>query len=188
MPVLFAGLLEAHGQLGPAEVRPKARWMAANTLRKAALLGIPLLPPPFHPFNPLLALRVSGLPMEAEARRALVGALLDAVWARQLHVMDPDVVARVASEIGLDGPALVAAAGEPEAKARLRAETDAAIERHVFGVPTMLVGDWLFWGYDDLPYMELLLEGRDPLEASDVARWTGPPRPAAVRRRFREGS
>jgi len=186
VPVLFAGLLEAHGQLGPAEVRPKAIWMAANNLRKAALLGVPLHPPPFHPFNPLLALRVSGLPMAEEQRRALVGALLDAVWARQLHVMDPAVVARVASEQGLDGEKLVAQAGEPEAKARLRTETDAAIARGVFGVPTMLVDDQLFWGFDDLPYLEMLLAGEDPLARSDLAHWSRAPRPAAVRRRFRE--
>ena len=45
VPVLFAGLLKAHGQLGPAEVPPKVRWMLNNTLRKAALLDIPLKPP-----------------------------------------------------------------------------------------------------------------------------------------------
>ena len=56
VPVLFAGLLEAHGQLGPAEVRPKALWMFKNNLRKAALLGLTLRPPRFHPFNPLLPL------------------------------------------------------------------------------------------------------------------------------------
>ena len=58
VPVLFAGLLKAHGQLGPAEVPAKALWMARNNLRKAARLALPLNPPAFHPFNPLLALRV----------------------------------------------------------------------------------------------------------------------------------
>ena len=61
VPVLFAGLLEAYGQLGPAEVPVKAAWMAKNNLRKAVRLGIPLRPPVHHPFNPLLALRISSL-------------------------------------------------------------------------------------------------------------------------------
>jgi len=56
VPVLFAGLLEAHGQLGPAEMPAKTRWMVRNNLRKAARLGVALNPPAFHPFNPLLAL------------------------------------------------------------------------------------------------------------------------------------
>ncbi|HVH05073.1 MAG TPA: DsbA family protein [Myxococcota bacterium] len=127
VPVLFAGLLEAHGQLGPAEVRPKALWMARNNLRKAALLGVPLHPPAHHPFNPLLSLRASGLPLPDAQRSALVTALFTAVWARGLHVSEPDVVAAVADQAGLDGRALVAEAAEPAAKARLRADTDAAI-------------------------------------------------------------
>jgi 2-hydroxychromene-2-carboxylate isomerase len=101
--------------------------------------------------------------------------------------MDPAVVARVAGEQGLDGQSLVAAGGEPEAKARLRSETDAAIARGVFGVPTMQVGEEIFWGFDDLPYLELHLSGRDPLVRADLTRWSGPPKPAAVRRRFRPG-
>src|SRR5690242_9358903 len=124
VPVLFAGLLEAHGQLGPAEVPAKSRWMAKNNARKAVLLGVPLNPPAFHPFNPLLALRVSSLALDGAPRRALIGALFEAVWVRALHVSEPAVVARVGDEIGLDGAALVARAQEAECKARLRAQTD----------------------------------------------------------------
>ena len=185
IPVLFAGLLEAHGQLGPAEVRPKALWMAKNNLRKAIRLGLPLNRPRHHPFSPLLSLRISGLPMPDAERSALIDALFDAVWARELHVSEPAVVAEIAAEVGLDGAKLVAQAQEPEAKARLRAQTDAAIAAGVFGVPTMIVGDELFWGYDDWPYLELFLEGKDPLGPHEMAKWTASVRPSAVRRRFR---
>lgn len=183
--MLFAGLLEAHGQLGPAEVRPKAYWMFRNNLRKAALLGLPLRPPRFHPFNPLLALRVSSLPLPAEQRAALIGALFEAVWARELHVSEPDVVAAVADEVGLPGAALVEQASAPEAKALLRRQTDEAIAAGVFGVPTFLAGGELFWGYDDLPWLERFLAGNDPLDPDQLARWTRPVPPSAVRRRFR---
>jgi 2-hydroxychromene-2-carboxylate isomerase len=77
--------------------------MTSNFLRKAALLGLPLNSPPFFPFNPLLALRVSLLPVEPEQRRALIDALFKAVWVRALHVSEPSVVERVANEIGLPG-------------------------------------------------------------------------------------
>lgn len=184
VPVLFAGLLEAHGQLGPAEVRPKAFWMWKNNLRKAALLGVPLRPPAFHPFNPLLALRVSSLPLSDAERERLVDGLFRAVWVDGLHVSEPDVVARVADAAGLDGAALVARAGEPAAKARLRARTDEAIADGVFGVPAFQVGGELFWGYDDLPYLELHLAGRDPLP-EQAPKAAGAPRASAMRRRFR---
>ena len=185
VPVLFAGLLEAHGQLGPAEIPAKALWTAKNNVRKAALLDVPLNPPAFHPFNPLLALRVSSLPVDAAARRALIAALFDAVWVRGLHVSDPAVVERVAGELSLDGAALVAQAQLPDSKARLRRQTDDAIARGVFGVPSMEVGDELFWGYDDFPYLELCLAGKDPLDGERWQKWFGAPRPSAVRRRFR---
>jgi len=186
VPVLFAGLLEAHGQLGPAEVRPKAYWMARNNLRKAAVLGIALRPPRFHPFNPLLALRVSSLPMAEAQRAALVGALFEAVWSRELHVSEPDVVARVADEAGLAGEALVREAQGAEAKARLRRQTDDAVAAGVFGVPTFLAGTELFWGYDDVPWLERFLAGDDPLDAADAARWVRPISASAMRRRFRD--
>ena len=181
VPTLFAGLLGAHGQLGPAEVPAKGAWMARNNLRKAALLGVPLEPPIHHPFNPLLALRVSSLPASAEDRTRAIGALFGAVWVQRQHVSEPAVVARVLDAAGLAGARLVEEAhGEP-AKARLRSDTDAAIARGVFGVPTMIVGDELFWGYDDFPMLERHLAGRDPLTPEAVARWGGKPSPSAMR-------
>jgi 2-hydroxychromene-2-carboxylate isomerase len=188
VPVLFAGLLEAHGQLGPAEVRPKAYWMFRNNLRKAKLLGLELRPPRHHPFNPLLPLRVSSLPLPAPERAALIGALFEAVWSRELHASEPDVVAAVADGVGLPGKALVEQAGTPEVKARLRRQTDEAIAAGVFGVPTFLVGGELFWGYDDLPWLERFLAGTDPLDDAEVSRWIRPVTASAVRRRFREGA
>ena len=57
VPVVFGALLAAHGQLGPAEVPPKSRWMLRDVVRKARLAGVPLAPPHSHPFNPLPSLR-----------------------------------------------------------------------------------------------------------------------------------
>lgn len=184
-PVLFAGLLEAHGQLGPAEVPAKMRWMWRNTLRKAAELGIDLRPPVHHPFNPLLSLRVSLLPMTEEERGRLVGELFDAVWVHGQHISEASVVVRLADEIGLDGEALVAAAGEESSKALLRSRTEEAIAAGVFGVPTMIVDDELFWGFDDLPWLERRLAGKDPLAGRVLAEESRAPTASARRRRFR---
>ena len=183
VPVLFAGLLAAHGQLGPAEVPPKRTWMVLNNLRKAALLGIPLNPPAFHPYNPLLSLRISSLPLADDERASLVDALFDAVWARGLHVSEPDVVRQVADEAGLDGARLVEDAGVGESKARLRMQTDEAIAAGIFGVPMMGVDGQRFFGYDDLPYLELYLAGKDPLDPGELRKWTGSLREASAVRR-----
>ena len=184
VPVLYAALLDANGQLGPGEQPTKARWMMKNVTRKAALLGAPLNPPAYLPFNPLLALRVTIL-APAGDRAAVIDALFAAVWARRLHVSEPAVVEAILRDLGLDGGALVAEAREPEVKAILRRDTEAAVARGVFGVPTMEVAGELFWGYDDFPFLELFLAGKDPLPDELAGDRLGPPPASSQRRRFR---
>jgi 2-hydroxychromene-2-carboxylate isomerase len=187
VPVLYAALLDAHGQLGPGELPAKGRWMSKNMARKAVLLGVPLGAPAFLPFNPLLALRTTLLASRTPERDALIDALFRAVWAQGLHVSDAAVVERVANEVGLPGAELVAQTQSPEVKNQLRAQTDEAISRGVFGVPSMEVGDELFWGYDDFLFLELFLAGKDPIDAVEWRKLElGPPvRASSVRKQFR---
>ena len=182
VPVLFAGLLEATGQLGPAEVPAKSRWMLRNLLRKSAERGIPFAPPASHPFRPLLPLRVSSLPMQGEMRRRLVDGLFRATWVESRDVSDPATVAAIASAAGLDGAEALREAEGAEGKARLRRQTDDAIEAGVFGVPTLIVDGELFFGYDDHPWVERFLNGDDPLDR-EAARSFARVAPTARRRR-----
>jgi len=187
VPVLFAGLLEAHGTTGPAETPAKSIWMFKNNLRKAALLGVPLNSPAYHPFNPLLALRATTAARDADECDAFVTRLFEAVWVRGEHVSEPVVVEQAARDVGLDGAAIVAAAASADVKAALRQQTDDAIARGVFGVPSMEANGEIFWGYDDLPYLELFLAGDDPLAITAWGRAdVQAPRPSAMRRQHRE--
>jgi 2-hydroxychromene-2-carboxylate isomerase len=171
-PVLFAGLLNAHGQLGPAEVPPKARWMMLDVARKARRLGLPIAPPKTHPFPPLLALRVTHAAPAGEPKRKLIDGLFRAAWGESRDVSDPAEVSRIAGAAGLDGERLVKEAGTDAVKARLRDATDRALRDGVFGVPSMLVDGELFWGFDDFPHLELWLAGKDPLQPGDRERFT----------------
>jgi 2-hydroxychromene-2-carboxylate isomerase len=168
VPVLFAGFLKAFGQLGPAEIVPKFRWMNRNNLRKARILGIPLNPPKMHPYNPLFLLRLNAQPLAHDTRMQLTGVLLSAVWVDAIDPNDANAVSAYLDAQGLDGRALVEGASGDTAKAAVRANTDACIARGGFGVPTMIVGDEIFWGYDDLPYLEHLLADEDPLAGIDI--------------------
>ena len=186
VPVLYAALLDASGTLGPGETPAKGRWMMKNVQRKAILLDLPMQTPAYFPFNPVLALRMSLLPLETSMRHKLIDALFAAVWCRSLHVSESAVAESVANELGLPGASLVAQASQLDIKAQLRRRTDDAIERGVFGVPTMEVGDELFWGYDDFPYLELHLAGRDPLHQAGPKRLIdGTTQPSSLRRRVR---
>jgi 2-hydroxychromene-2-carboxylate isomerase len=172
VPVLFAGLLNAHGQLGPAEVAPKARWMMLDVARKARRLGIPIAPPASHPFPPLAALRATWAAPAGEPRRRLIDALFRAAWADSRDMGDPAVVAEAARAAGLDPDALLADTARDEVKARLRDATDAAVRDGVWGVPSFAVDGQIFWGFDDLGHLELFLAGRDPLLPGDAERFT----------------
>ena len=77
---------------------------------------------------------------------------------------------------------LLTRAGSDEIKLALRAATDGAWERGVFGVPSMRVGGELFFGYDDLPFLERFLSGEDPLDTRSLPAWDAV-RPSVVRRR-----
>lgn len=183
VPVLFAAMLDAHGHKGPAEIEPKRLYTFKHVTRLAHDLGVPLRPPPAHPFNPLLALRVASLPrLSADERLRVIDALYELVWARGIGVTDPAAVARELEAAGLPGPAMVAEASTPAVKDRVRSQTEDALARGVFGVPTFEVertGE-LFWGQDSIPHVERHLAGQDPVTPAWLEHWKDLPK-AAVR-------
>ena len=148
VPVLFAGLLKAYGHKGPAEIPEKRRQTYRMCVWLAREAGIPMRFPPAHPFNPLHALR---LLCAAGPTRAHVAAVFDAIWQRGEDVNAPAVFDALARELGLADAGAASAA--PEVKQRLIANTEAAIARGVYGVPTFDFGGELFWGLDALGMM-----------------------------------
>ena len=171
VPVLFAGMLDATGGRGPAEIPAKREYMFRDVVRIARALGVPIEPPATHPFNPLTALRVTGCVGDGAARWRLVDALYRATWVLSRRVDQPEVVARAADEAGLDGAKLVEQAASPEAKTTLRETTAESVRAGAFGVPTILADGELFWGVDSLPYLERFLGGERVTDEATVARW-----------------
>lgn len=154
-PVLFAGMLKHHGQLGPAEIPAKRAWTYRQVLWLARTLGIPMHMPAAHPFNPLPLLRLAagcaedGLPSrhvcETVFRHVWRGGA-DAVAPERLEVLE----AALAAQRRLDADA---------AKALVRTHTDAAISGGVFGVPTFVLDGHVFWGLDALTMLAAALRG-----------------------------
>ncbi|MEM9693411.1 MAG: 2-hydroxychromene-2-carboxylate isomerase [Myxococcota bacterium] len=181
IPVLFAALLNAHGHKGPAEIPPKRVYVFKQVNRLAADYGVPLQPPPAHPFNPLLSLRLSCLPLEPSMRIQLIGRLFERTWASGQGVENADELAVVLDELGLDGRAQLRQAGSDATKRLLRNNTERALDAGVFGVPTFEADGELFWGQDSLPHLDRFLRGEDPVDAELLARWKN--LPASAQRR-----
>ena len=170
VPVLFAGLLKAHGNLGPAEVPAKRLYLFRDVMREAARRGLPFAGPPGHPFNPLTALRMCTALDDELDRRSLALALLTACWERGEDVSDAAVLARLADAGGFDGQGLLERAGTPAIKQALAATTDAAIADGVFGVPTFRLDGELFWGGDRIEALLWRLEG-GAIDEDQLARF-----------------
>jgi 2-hydroxychromene-2-carboxylate isomerase len=142
-PVLFAALLEAHGHKGPAEIEAKRRFTYRFVLWQARRMGLPLKFPAVHPFNPLPLLRLA---IVADCHPEAVRRIFRFVW-RDGRIGDlPIEWAELMSELSIADA--LSCIEEPEVKAALRRNTDEAIARGVFGVPTLAIGDELFWGAD----------------------------------------
>jgi 2-hydroxychromene-2-carboxylate isomerase len=169
VPILFAALLDAHGHKGPAEIEPKRRYTFKDVVRKGAAVGLAIRPPPGHPFNPLAALRLASLDLPHTTRHSLVTALFDATWRTGEGVSDPAILARIAAEHGVDE--VQARIADPLVKQRVKDQTEAALARGTFGVPTIWADGEPFWGVDSLPHLDAYLSGEDPVPSDVEEQW-----------------
>ena len=161
VPALFGVVLNHHGQIGPAEIDSKRRFTYRFVVWRARRMGVPFKMPPAHPFNPLSAMR---LIVAAGSDRRSVQTAFDFVFGQGRDVSQPAVLADLARELGL--PDLDSPLNDPAVKQTLRKNTQWAIERGVFGVPTFVVGDELFWGHDAFEMLTDYL--RDPAGFDDA--------------------
>ena len=161
-PLLFAGLLKHHGQLGPAEIGPKREWTYRQVLWQARHHGIPLQMPAAHPFNPLPLLRLAlACGSEGLANRYVCETIFRHVWRGGADAADAQRLEALKQQLAPQRDP-----GADAVKSELKANTDAAIARGVFGVPTYEVEGKLFWGFDALPMLRGYLEN-DPWFTSD---------------------
>ena len=176
-PIVFAALLKAHAHKGPAEIEPKRAWTFRQVHWLAHRAGIPIDTPARHPFNPIALSRLAwaSAPERATPNRFVCETILRHVWRGGADAED---VARNAALLATLAPRVDPVSDAN--KQRLRDETEQALARGVFGVPTLGIGDKLFWGFDALDMVAALLR-RDPW--FDEPHWDreGAPRPGVTR-------
>jgi len=169
-PVVFGKLLDHWGQLGPAEVVPKKAALYRYCYRYAALNGFEFNPPHCHPFNPLPALRLSLAEVSGDKQTALISAIFDAGWSQGADLSCVETLGKLAHNTGLGSATVLDSITRQDTKDLLHRETEQAIAQGVFGVPTFMIDDELFWGHDQLAHIELYLQGKDPLDPDKVDR------------------
>ncbi|WP_048439583.1 2-hydroxychromene-2-carboxylate isomerase [Caenimonas sp. SL110] len=155
-PVLFAGLLKHHGQLGPAEIAGKREWTYRQVLWLAHGNGIEMQMPQAHPFNPLALLRLA---VACGPNRYNCEAIFRHVWRGGADAADAQRLEALRNALQ---PRLDPAGAS--VKDELKANTDRAIELGLFGVPAFIVDGKVFWGFDALPMLRAYLSGDEWFE------------------------
>lgn len=165
-PVFLGGMHKLTGNAPPfardAEIRGKNAYASLEMRRfidRHGLTGFRM--PEQFPFNTILPQRML-LAADGAERVALAEALLKALWEDGVSAGDPDALATAASAAGLDAPAILAATQEDAIKQRLIANTDSAVERGAFGIPTFFVGGEMWFGKERLGQIEEFLAGGKP--------------------------
>jgi 2-hydroxychromene-2-carboxylate isomerase len=155
-PMLLGGVFHATGNQSPANIPAKGKYIFTDFARFAKRYGVPLVMNPNFPINTLLLMRGAiGLQMRGDARfMDYCHAMFKATWIDSLNMTDPATVAEALRQADFDAPELLALANELATKDALKAATQSAVERGIFGAPTFFVGDQMFWGQDRMEFVK----------------------------------
>lgn len=154
-PMLLGGVFQATGNRAPMTVPLKGSYLFVDLARFAQRYGVPLRMNPNFPINTLTLMRAAvGLQLRQNPRfEDYCAAMFRAIWVDAQNMNDPAVVASVLSQAGFDPAALLALSSAPEVKEQLKAVTEAAVQRGIFGAPTFFVAEQMFWGQDRLDFV-----------------------------------
>ena len=176
-PVLFAGLLNHWESKGPAEIPPKRVFTYQYSHWYAMRHGIEFKCPPAHPFNPLPGLRLA---IAAGCTREAVDAIFSFIWGQGKAFDDANAWAELLAAIGMEEPENAIA--NPMVKETLRENTATATQRGVFGVPSYVIDEQVFWGVDSLPMVIDYLNDPSIMSSEEMQRIAD--LPATATRKF----
>src|SRR5690348_2052727 len=155
VPVLLGGIFKLTNNKPPmvafGGIRNKMDYEMLETRRFVARHNITEFKfNPHFPVNTLMLMRMAVAAQMAGDLMPYVGAAFHYMWEDPRKMDDPEVIRAALSESGLNGANLLAQAQSPEVKQRLMTNTEAAVNRGVFGSPTFFVDDNIYFGKDRL--------------------------------------
>ena len=155
-PMLLGGVFQATDNRSPASIPAKGKYTFTDFDRFARRYGVPLHTNPHFPINTLTLMRAAvGLQLQGDPRFAdYCDAMFKAIWVESLNLNDPATVGAALERAGFDPQALLALCAEPATKDALKAATQEAVARGIFGAPTFFVGHQMFWGQDRLDFVK----------------------------------
>jgi len=154
-PMLLGGVFQATGNQSPVNVPAKGKYIFEDFRRWAKRYGVPFERNPNFPIMTLPYMRMAiALQTKGDARCLnYCNLMFNSIWVESLNMNDPPTAAQTFKKAGFDPQALMALANEQTTKDALKAATQQAVDRGVFGAPTFFVGDEMFWGQDRIDFV-----------------------------------
>ena len=153
-PIFLAGVFKGSQNIPPILNPSKARYMRQDFLRCAQHYNVPMHFNRSFPFNSLVPMRIlAALTSDSELFHRVLHVLFESTWVNDHKVDELQALNAALSDAGLDADALIALGHDENSKRLLQQETEAAVERGVFGAPTFFVGDEMFFGQDRLDFV-----------------------------------
>lgn len=156
-PFLLGGVFKATGNVSPATVPAKSRYMGHDLERFARRYEVPFLFNPFFPVNTLALMRGAVAYQQQGRLDQYIEAIFSAMWVTGKNMNEPTIVAEVLDTIGIGAQEFLVAIAAQDVKDKLKSNTEEAVERGAFGAPTFFVGDEMFFGQDRLDFVEAAL-------------------------------
>lgn len=159
-PVFCGGIFKSTGNPGPLSIPAKRKWYFDDLIMRAKHLDVPFVMNPHSPIQTLPIMRGVFVAEEREEMDAYVKTMFEAIWVHARNLNETDEIRTTLVEAGLDADAYFAEIQRDDIKSRLRKNTDDAVARGAFGVPTFFVGDQMFFGQDRLDFVQEALRSR----------------------------
>ena len=152
-PVLLGGIFKATGNQPPATVQKKGEYMFKDIQRWANKLDISFKMNPYFPILTVPHMRGAILAQKKDILEDYMQSMFDSMWLKGLNLNDQEILTKVASESGIDSNDFAEGISSDEIKDELRANTQFAIDKGAFGVPTYFLEDEMFWGIDSIKFL-----------------------------------
>ena len=152
-PMLLGGVFKATGNQSPVSIPAKGRYMLHDLARFASRYGVPMTFNPHFPINTLTLMRGAAGYENSAHFEPYVKTMFEALWVQQKNLGKAEVVAKALSAAGFDTSEFERLVKDETVKERLKANTEEAVKRGVFGAPTFFVGSEMHFGQDRLDFV-----------------------------------
>lgn len=158
-PMLLGAVFHAVGNSSPAAIPAKGAYILKDLQRFADIYTVAFNFNPFFPLNTMHLMRGATAYLGEPEFETYLAAVFNALWSEKLNMEAPEVIAQVLTRAGLNPTDFMARISSPDVKERLKATTEEAVARGVFGAPSFFVNDEMFFGQDRLSFVEAALKG-----------------------------